>query len=149
MKKALIIFGSTTGNTEEMADIIKDALDESGFETEMKNVIDSAVEDLTSDNGVILIGCPAYGDDTIELQEDFQEFYEQIDGIQLNGKRYAVFAPGDSTYEFFCGSVDMLEDRMNELGGIKVIDGLKVDGDPADEKEQIVQWAKSVADLDT
>lgn len=116
-----------------------------GVETEIKNVTDAVVSDLTADHDVVLLGCPAYGDDTIELQEDFQEFYDQLDGTRLNGKPFAVFAPGDSTYDYFCGSVDMLEDRLTELGGIKAVDGLKVDGDPSDEKTGIVQWAESVA----
>lgn len=145
MKSALIIFGSTTGNTEEMADIIKAAMDGAGIETEVKNVTDATVTDLTADHDVLLIGCPAYGDDTIELQEDFQEFYDQLDGTQLNGKPYAIFAPGDSTYEYYCGSVDMLEDRLGALGGTKVVDGLKVDGDPSDEKAEIILWVESIA----
>ena len=145
MKSALIIFGSTTGNTEEMADMIQAAMDGAGIETEIKNVTDAAVADLTAGHDAVLLGCPAYGDDAIELQEDFQEFYDQLDGMQLNGKPFAVFAPGDSTYEYFCGSVDLLEDRLGELGGTRLVDGLKVDGDPSDEKTEIVQWAESVA----
>ena len=31
MRKALIIFGSTTGNTEEMADMVNEALKDKGF----------------------------------------------------------------------------------------------------------------------
>ncbi len=145
MKKALIIFGSTTGNTEDMAGIIKQALDDSGLATELKEVTEAVVEDLAADHDLLLLGCPAYGDEEIELQEDFEEFYERLDGINLNGKKIAVFAPGDSSYEHFCGSVDMLEEKMEELGGKLVVDGLKVEGDPGDAEEEIVEWAKSTA----
>jgi flavodoxin short chain len=113
MKKGLIIYGSTTGNTEDMAGTIGQVLQDSGVETEIKDVSDAEVGDLTSDYDVLVLGCPAYGDDTIELQEDFEEFYEQIDGIKLDGKKFAVFAPGDSSYKYFCGSVDMLEERLD------------------------------------
>ena len=145
MRSALIVFGSTTGNTEEMADMIKAAMDRVGVETEIKNVTDIAVTDLTAGHNVVLLGCPAYGDDTIELQEDFQELYDQLDGTRLNGTLFAVFAPGDSSYEYFCGSVDMLEDRFEELGGVKLTEGLKIDGDPSDEKDEIFRWAESIA----
>lgn len=120
-------------------------MDEAGIETELKNVTDAAVEDLTADHGLLLLGCPAYGDDTIELQEDFDEFYAQWNGTGLNGKKFAVFAPGDSSYEYFCGSVDMLEEKLDELGGNMVTDGLKIDGDPADAEYEIVEWVKSIA----
>ena len=145
MKKALIIFGSTTGNTEEMADLVNEALKGHGFETEIKNVTDAIVSDLAAGHDILLLGCPSYGDDSIELQEDFQEFYDQWDGVQLKGKSFAVFAPGDSSYEYFCGSVDMIEERMEELGGNKLVDGLKVDGSPGDEKGEILQWTKRLA----
>lgn len=145
MKKALIIFGSTTGNTEDMAGIIKQALDDSGLATELKDVTEAVVEDLAAGHDLLLLGCPAYGEEEIELQEDFEDFYERLDGINLNGKKIAVFAPGDSSYEYFCGSVDMLEEKMEELGGKLVVDGLKVDGDPGDAEEEITEWAESIA----
>jgi flavodoxin short chain len=144
MKKALIIFGTTTGNTESMSEIIQQVLEESDFETEMKNVMDAAVEDLTADHELLLLGCPAYGDEEIELQEDFEKFYEQLDGVNLNGKKFAVFAPGDSTYEHFCGSVDMLEGKMESLGGELVAEGLKIDGDPDGSTDEINEWALNV-----
>ena len=145
MKKALILFGSTTGNTEDMANTIKQALEEAGFEAEVKNVTDAAAEDLTANHDLLLLGCPAYGDDTVELQEDFQEFLDRLGDIDLHGKKIGIFAPGDSSYEHFCGSVDLLENRMNEFGGELAVDGLKVDGDPADSGEEIRQWAGQAA----
>jgi len=145
MKKALIIFGSTTGNTEEMAGIVKTMLEHSDFEVEIKEVSDASTADLTGDHDLLLLGCPAYGDDEIELQEDFADFYEQLDGTRLDGKPFAVLAPGDSSYEHFCGSVDMLEDKMNDMGGEMANDGLKIDGDPSDAEGEIETWVESTA----
>jgi flavodoxin short chain len=145
MKKAIIIFGSTTGNTEEMAEIVKEGLEKAGLEAELRNATDASVEDLTSGHDVLLLGCPAYGDDTIELQEDFQDYYAKWNDVQLNGKPFAVFAPGDSSYEYFCGSVDMLEDKLKEFGGKAVAQGLKIDGDPGEAKDEIVSWAASIS----
>lgn len=145
MKKALIIFGSTTGNTESMAESIEKALKEQVIETETKNVVDASIQDLTAEHDLLLLGCPAYGDDEIELQEDFEEFHDQLDGVNLGGKKFAVFAPGDSSYEHFCGSVDFLEDRMKELGGELVTPGLKIDGDPDDYLDDINEWSAELS----
>lgn len=144
--KALIVYGSTTGNTEKMASIIKQTLDKCGFETDMKEVIQAVPQDLKAGYDLLLLGCPAYGEDTIELQQDFEEFYEEMDSIELKGEKFAVFAPGDSSYENFCGSVDILEDKMKELGGEMVMDGLKIDGDPMDSRSEVVNWAKDIAE---
>ena len=145
MKRVLIIYGSTTGNTEDMAQMVSGCLNKAGFETQVKDVTDASVENLADDHDLVLLGCPAYGYDTVELQEFFAEFYEQMTGIELNGKKFAVFAPGDISYEHFCGSVDMLEEKMTELGGVRVIAGLKIDGEPGDYGEEISEWAESAA----
>jgi flavodoxin short chain len=145
MKKALIVFGSTTGNTEDMAGTIEQLMGESGWEAEKKNVVDASLEDLTDGWDLVVLGCPAYGDDTVELQEDFEEFCEKWDGLKLDGAKFAVFAPGDSDYEHFCGSVDWLEDKIGELGGKVITEGLKVDGDPGDAEDEIADWVKSLA----
>ena len=97
MKKALIIYGSTTGNTEDMAGMVKAELEQLEFEAEVKDVTQAQVGDLTAEHDLLLLGCPAYGDDEIELQEDFADFYEKLNGLKLDGKPFAVFAPGDST----------------------------------------------------
>ena len=143
--KAMIIFGSTTGNAEAMSEIVSRALEENEIETLTVNVTDVSVDELKGDNDLVLLGCPAYGDDEVELQEDFEEFYEKMDGIDLSGKKFAVFAPGDSSYEHFCGSVDFLEEKLKELGGQIIEDGLKVDGDPDDSESEIVDWSSSLA----
>ena len=143
--KAMIIFGSTTGNTEAMSEIVSSALEENEIETVTVNVTDVSVDELKGENDLVLLGCPAYGDDEVELQEDFEEFYEKMDGIDLSGKKFAVFAPGDSSYEHFCGSVDFLEEKLKELGGQIIEDGLKVDGDPDDSESEIVDWSSSLA----
>ena len=117
------------------------------METELRNVSDASVGDLRDGCDLVILGCPAYGDDTVELQDDFAEFYEKLDDVDLSGRKFAIFAPGDSSYEHFCGSVDLLEEKMKQLGGEVVIDGLKVDGDPSDFEDEILEWAKSASSL--
>ena len=143
--KAMIIFGSTTGNTEAMSEIVSKTLEENEVETITINVTEASVNDLKGEKDLVLLGCPAYGDDEIELQEDFEEFYEKMSGINLGGKKFAVFAPGDSSYEHFCGSVDFLEEKIKELGGEIIEEGLKIDGDPDDSQGDIVDWSASLA----
>ena len=141
MSKALIIFGTTTGNTEAMSDLIQKTLNENGMETEIKNVIDASISDLNGGHDLVLLGCPAYGDDAVELQEDFEDFYQNMAGIDLGGKKFAIFAPGDSSYEHFCGTVDLLEEEISGMDGKIVADGLKIDGDPDDAVDEIKEWS--------
>jgi len=145
MKSTLIVYGSTTGNTENMAEIIGKALQNEGFKPQIRDVVGTSPGDLVGGYDMILFGCPAYGDDEIELQEDFAEFFEKFDGIDQSGRKFAVFAPGDRSYPYFCGSVDVIEERIKELGGELLTDGLKVEGNPNDAVDEIIYWCQQLA----
>ena len=145
MAKALIIYGSTTGNTESTAQAIAGVLVEQGMETEVKDVTSASPADLNNDYDLYLLGSSTWGDDEIELQEDFAEFYEAMGGLDLSNKKMAVFGCGDTTYTHFCGAVDAIEQKAEELGAVLVAAGLKIDGDPDDAEDDIRDWAQSVA----
>ena len=146
MGKALIVYGSTTGNTESTAEIINDVLEEKGWDTVLKNVDETSVEELTWDYDLVLLGSSTWGDEDIEIQEDFAEFYEKMDSVSLNGKRAAIFGCGDSSYTHFCGAVDVIGDKVEKMGGTLVCDSLKIDGDPEDMDGEIEDWAATVVE---
>jgi flavodoxin I len=143
MEKAIVVYGSTTGNTEQMASWITEMLAGLDYVVAMKNVTDASPGEL-ADYDLILLGSSTWGEG--ELQEDFEPFYEQMDDIGLKGKKAAVFGPGDSSYELFCKAVDMLEEKLSELEAEVVVEGLKVDGDVGLVKDEIRDWAKEVGE---
>ncbi|MDL2269671.1 flavodoxin [Desulfosarcina sp. OttesenSCG-928-A07] len=144
MAKVLIIYGSTTGNTDTVSEIIAQNLSAKGAEVDRRNVTDAAPEDM-KDADLVLLGCSTWGEDEIELQDDFIPFYESMDKAPIKNKRIGVFGCGDSTYTYFCGAVDAIEEKVRELSGHLVVDGLKIDGDPTDAKGDIQHWSDSVA----
>lgn len=146
MSKTLIVFGSTTGNTESMAEVINDVLEEKGWDTVLKNVDKTSVEELSWDYDLVLLGSSTWGDEEIEIQDDFAEFYASMDEISLVGKKVAVFGCGDSSYEHFCGAVDVIGEKVEALGGKLVAESLKIDGDPDDADDDIKVWAATVAE---
>lgn len=145
MNKAVIIYGSTTGNTESTAEMIEVVLRDNGMETAVINAANTSVEELQKDYDLILLGSSTWGDDEIELQEDFNEFYADMGRIPLNGRKVAVFGCGDSSYEYFCGAVDAIQEKVEEIGGTLITEALKIDGDPSDAKDEIREWAATVA----
>jgi len=146
MAKILIIFGSTTGNTESVADSIFETLDAKGHEVTLKNVVDAKVGELTGENDLVLLGSSTWGEDEKELQEDFIPFYEAMDSIDLSNRKLGIFGCGDSSYKFFCGGIDLLEERIEETGGKLVIESLRIDGDPGDVQDEIDDWAAGISD---
>ncbi len=144
MPTTLIVYGSTTGNTEMVAGQIGELLEKGGAEVTVKNVIDVKVEDLNNGWDYVLLGASTWGDDEIEFQEDFEPFYEELERAELKGKKVGLFGCGDSSYEHFCGAVDLLEEKMEQMGAKLVTVSLRIDGDPDDSSSDIEGWAEEI-----
>ena len=143
MSTALIIYGSTTGNTEYTAEQIQGEMEAQSWEVTLVNVATTSVDELKKEYDLYLLGASTWGTDEIELQEDFERFYENMDGdLSLAGKNFAVFGCGDSDYEYFCGAVDVIEERLDKLGARVVTESLRIDGEPED--QEIGEWILGV-----
>ena len=46
-----------------------------------------------------------------------------------------------STHFSSCGAVDVIEARLNELGGIQILEGLKLDGNLSSNGSDVEDWA--------
>lgn len=144
MTKAIIIYGTTTGNTELLANYIAAGMQSPGLDVTIQNVIDSDVLDLY-DYDIIVLGSSTWGDG--ELQDDFIDFYDELEGLFLGGKKAAAFGPGDSSYDAFCGAVDRLDSRLRDCGVDIIAPCLKVDGDVEAAQEKAMEWGKQLASV--
>jgi len=143
--KTLILYGSTTGNTENLATSLKDHLISQELEADLKEVTEADGK-LIKSYDLILLGCSTWEEG--ELQEDFEEFYEKMDAIGFNGKKCAVFGPGDEDNypDTFCAAIDILEEKLSDLGATKIIEGLKIDENNDDGKKLLINWAERLLD---
>ena len=142
MGKALVVFGSTTGNTESVAEYVTQTLQGEGMTVDLKNAADVSAEGLAEGYDLVLFGCSTWGDDEIELQENFVPLYDELEKARLEGRKVAVFGCGDSSYTHFCGAVDAIAEKAEQLGAKVVGMPLKIDGNP--DKAEAVSWARDV-----
>lgn len=134
MPKILVVYASMTGNTEEMAEAIAEGAKEAGAEVVSKEAFDAGADELNDYDGII-IGAYTWGDG--ELPDEFLDFFEAMDSLDLSGKKAAVFGSGDTSYPIFCGAVDTIEAKLKELGAEIAGDCIKFEYNPSeDEKEQ-------------
>jgi len=138
LERAIIVYGSNTGNTESLAAALAEEL-QSRFDVTVQRVTDISPEEVL-DYDLIVLGSSTWNDG--ELQEDFQDFYEEMDRLDLIGKKVAVFGPGDSSWEDYCRAVDLLEEKSLELKADLIAPGFKWDGDIDEEAiAEIKKWA--------
>ena len=141
MAAILIVYGSTIGNTREAAEMLEETFKGAGAAVTLLDVSDAAPDGLCADYDLVLFGCSTWGDEDIELQPDFVPLFESFDKIAARGKKVAVFGCGDSSYKWFCGAVDAIEEKLKQLGAELLNSGLKIDGDPGEAGAEINAWA--------
>jgi flavodoxin I len=133
MPKVIVLYTSLTGNTEEMAEAIAQGVKESGFQVTCKEAFDAKPTDLLEYDAII-IGAYTWGDG--ELPDEYLDFYEDMDGLDLSGKQATAFGSGDSGYPVFFGAVDLIENKLRELGAAIVSPGLKFEYTASDEEKE-------------
>ncbi len=80
-----MIFASMSGNTEEMADHIAGVIRETENEIEVIDIMDSPEASILEQYDGIILGAYTWGDG--DLPDDFLDFYDAMDSIDLTGKK--------------------------------------------------------------
>ena len=108
-----IFFGSTTGNTENVAEMISAEMGD--LVTHMANICDTEPDDLLKYD-VLIFGIPTWN--VGELQYDWEDFVPRLKGLNLTGKKIAMFGLGDSYgySENFLDALGLLWDELRDLG---------------------------------
>lgn len=144
MANVLIVYGSTTGNTETVAGELSDIIKGGGHAVTVLDAGNAQASGLCAGRDCVLFGCSTWGDDTIELQDDFVPLFDAFDSIGASGVKVASFGCGDSSYTYYCGAVDAINEKLESLGAHIAAQGLKIDGDPGDASDAIKAWAREV-----
>jgi len=115
--KILIVYGSNTGNTAYVAEIISSALSE--HEVKIKNVLSVDTEEFRQYD-LLILGTSTWGNG--EAQKDWKEVLKKLDKRIIGGKLIALFGLGDSAMfpEQFASEVRNIYDVVIENGGIVI-----------------------------
>ncbi|WP_435237119.1 flavodoxin FldA [Psychromonas sp. PT13] len=112
-----IFFGSDTGNTEAVAEMIQAEL---GSQlVEVKDIANSTKEEI-AEFSLLLFGIPTwyYG----EAQCDWDDFFPELEDIDFNDKLVAIFGCGDQEdyAEYFLDAMGQLGQIVESKGAIIV-----------------------------
>ncbi|MBD2198063.1 MULTISPECIES: flavodoxin FldA [Calothrix] len=113
-KKIGLFYGTQTGKTESVAEIIRDEFGDSVVTLHDISQADTADFD---DYQYLIIGCPTWN--IGELQSDWEGFFTELDDIDFNGKTVAYFGTGDQIgyADNFQDAIGILEEKISQLGG--------------------------------
>lgn len=114
-KKALIVYFTTTGNTQMLAESIEEGLELSGAEVVLKNVSDATSDEVT-DYDLIALGCPAQGTEELDDTEFGPYFEETLPNLE--GKNVILFG----CYGWGDGEFMETWKEMATEGGVNVVE---------------------------
>jgi flavodoxin I len=118
MTKVALFFGTQTGNTETVAELIQQHLGGEDIVT-LHDVADASPSDF-ADYDCLIIGCPTWN--IGELQSDWEGIYDDLDDMDFSGKKIAYFGAGDQVgyADNFQDAMGILEEKISGLGGLTV-----------------------------
>ncbi|MBU3574114.1 flavodoxin [Priestia aryabhattai] len=140
MAKILIAYASMSGNTEEISELIKSNLEPFGHDIGREEIEQLDIQKLVEYDG-ILLGVYTWGNG--DLPYEVEDFYDEIESVDLTGKKAAIFGSGDRSYPEFCAAVDLLEEKLELCGAEIVQKGLKIELAP--ETEEDIEQCNSFA----
>lgn len=126
MAKVLVVYVTTTGNTEKMANVIADAAKGAGADVTLKTVGDASVDELAGYD-VIAFGSPAMGAEVLE-EAEMEPFFSEAEG-KISGKKVAVFG----SYDWGDGEWLRTWEERCKTAGAEVIASVKAHLEPDDD----------------
>lgn len=130
MAKTIVVYGSSTGTCETIAQTIGEKLG-----AEVINVSDLTEDQIAGADNLVL-GTSTWG--AGEMQDDWYDGVKVLKAAGLTGKKVAVFGCGDSeSYsDTFCGGMKELYDAA-EAAGATMVGHVSTDGYNFDDSEAV------------
>ncbi|WP_311442546.1 flavodoxin FldA [Hoylesella enoeca] len=131
MKKTIVVYGSSTGTCQSIAETIASKL---GVEAIDVTKFDASV---IAANDNLLLGTSTWG--AGELQDDWYDGLNVLKAADLAGKTVAVFGCGDSeSYsDTFCGAMAEIYNAAKDAGAT-LVGEVSTDGYTYDDSEAVV-----------
>ena len=134
--RLLLIFGTETGNAEELAEDAANMAKGFDLEATVMDMEDIEPDDISTSKRLIVV-CSTWGEgeQTVNAQ-DLYDAVEETEEGSMEGVNFAVLALGDTAFELFCESGKEWDKILEEKGGTRVNDRIDCDTDYDDYAEE-------------
>ena len=140
----LLIFGTETGNAEELAEDAANMAKDFDLEATVMDMEDIEPDDISTSKRLIVV-CSTWGEGEQPVNaQDLYDAVEETEEGSMEGVNFAVLALGDTAFELFCESGKEWDTILEEKGGNRVNDRIDCDTDYDDYAEE---WLEATLGL--
>ena len=137
VRSLLVLFGSQSGNSEDVASKIGKSASKYGLEATVKGMDEIQLSDMAGQKR-IMICCSTWGEgEQPDNAEDLWISANADDSPSMSGVNFSVLSLGDSSYDLFCESGKEWDSWLESKGGFRV--NQRVDCD-VDYETPAKQW---------
>lgn len=130
-----ILYGSQTGNAEELAEQLADKAKSHGIQASVVDMAAYKPKQLKKEQYLAVLSSTHGEGDPPDNALDFYEFLQGRKAPKLAELQYSVLSLGDSSYEFFCQTGKDFDSRLTELGAEAMVPRVDCDVDYDDAAE--------------
>ena len=124
-----ILFGSQSGNSEELAAKYAKKASDFGLEATVHDMDGFDLSSMSSMKRVLII-CSTWGEG--DMPDNAEELWQEAisdPAPKLDSTFFSVLALGDTSYEFFCESGKDWDRRLEQMGATRLVDRVDCDVD--------------------
>jgi len=135
-----ILYGTETGNCEDLAQKVAKKAAKNNVATKLVNLADYTVDELAQETAPVLCIVSTWGDG--KPPPKAEPFFDALNAAEgpLDNLQFCVLALGDSEYPLFCECGKQLDQRLETLGGKRMMDRTDMD---ADFMVSYIGWSKN------
>ena len=137
-KPVLILFGTQSGNSEDLASQLAKSAPSHGLDPKVVDMEAATVEQMAASERILII-CSTWGEGEMpDAAEALWDSISEESAPRMENTHFSVCALGDTSYEFFCQSGIDWDTRLEELGAKRVFPRKDCD---VDFDEPYAEWA--------
>ena len=139
-----LISASQTGNARRVAEQLRDDLIAAKLNVNLVNAGDYKFKQIGQEKLLLIVASTQGEGEQAEEAVALHKFLQSKKAPQMKDTAFAVFALGDTSYEFFCQAGKDFDTRLGELGAERLLD--RVDAD-VEYKDVAQAWRKRIVDV--
>ncbi|GAB2944297.1 NADPH-dependent assimilatory sulfite reductase flavoprotein subunit [Hafnia psychrotolerans] len=136
-----LISASQTGNARRVAEQLRDDLTAAKINVNLVNAGDYKFKQIGQEKLLLIVASTQGEGEQAEEAVALHKFLQSKKAPNMKDTAFAVFALGDTSYEFFCQAGKDFDTRLGELGAERLLD--RVDAD-VEYKEVAEEWRKRI-----